>query len=54
MDKVKSALGVDGKGQEGTEPVSGQEGKGTAEQPFDQGNEAGALPFWLSSSSCSS
>jgi hypothetical protein len=23
----------------GTEPISGQQGKGTAEEPFDKGNE---------------
>jgi len=39
MDAIKSAVGLGKTTQEGQEPVSGQQGEGTAAQPFDQGNE---------------
>lgn len=41
MDPAKSASEFGSKLQSGEEPVSGKEGKGTAEQPYDQGNAEG-------------
>lgn len=41
MDKLKSAVGIDKKDQEGQEPVSGATGEGTTAEPFDAGNQAG-------------
>ena len=42
MDRLnQSVSGIDRKLQSGNEPVSGESGQGTAEQPFDQGNAEG-------------
>ena len=41
MDKIKSAVGVGNKDQEGQEPVSGESGEGTTAKPFDAGNKPG-------------
>ena len=42
MEAIKSGLGLAPKeNQEGTEPVSGETGKGTSTEPYDQGNAAG-------------
>lgn len=41
MDKLKGAVGLGGKDQEGQEPVSGAKGEGTAPEPFDAGNKQG-------------
>ena len=41
MDALKSATGLTNKLQSGEEPVSGKQGKGTASQPYDQGNAEG-------------
>ncbi|KAG8530444.1 uncharacterized protein KY384_004946 [Bacidia gigantensis] len=41
MDALKSATKVDSKLQSGEEPISGEKGQGTAEQPYDQGNAEG-------------
>ena len=44
MEAVKSGLGITSKNsQEGTEPVSGETGKGTSTEPYDQGNATGEL-----------
>ena len=44
MEAVKSGLGLASKNsQEGTEPLSGETGKGTSTEPYDQGNTAGEL-----------
>lgn len=41
METIKSVIGL-GKGtQEGQEPISGETGAGTAEEPYDQGNQEG-------------
>lgn len=48
MEAIKSGLGLTPKQpQEGTEPVSGESGKGTSAEPYDKGNAAGKL-FFLS------
>ncbi|RMY46809.1 hypothetical protein D0865_09057 [Hortaea werneckii] len=39
MDAVKNVIGLGQKTQEGQEPVSGQQGSGTAGEPFDAGNK---------------
>ncbi|KAI4223010.1 MAG: hypothetical protein L6R36_005744 [Xanthoria steineri] len=41
VQKVKETLGMASNSQSGTEPVSGEMGEGTVEQPFDQGNKEG-------------
>ncbi|KAG6995576.1 50S ribosomal protein L15 [Physcia stellaris] len=42
METIKSGLGLAAKDtQEGTEPLSGETGKGTTAEPFDKGNAAG-------------
>lgn len=41
VQKVKETLDMASNSQSGTEPVSGEMGEGTAEQPFDQGNKEG-------------
>lgn len=41
VEKVKETLGMASNSQSGTEPVSGETGEGTVEQPFDQGNKEG-------------
>ena len=41
MDKLKGAVGMGGKDQEGQEPVSGAKGEGNAVEPFDAGNKQG-------------
>lgn len=41
MDKLKSAVGMGGKSEEGQEPVSGAKGEGTSAEPFDAGNKQG-------------
>ena len=41
MDPMKSATEMGNKLQSGEEPVSGEMGKGTAEQRYDQGNAEG-------------
>ena len=42
MEAVKSGLGLTSKNsQEGTEPLSGEMGKGTGTEPYDQGNASG-------------
>ena len=41
MDPKRSATEMGNKLQSGEEPLSGEQGKGTAEQPFDQGNAEG-------------
>lgn len=41
MDPQRSATEMGNKLQSGQEPLSGEQGKGTAEQPFDQGNAEG-------------
>ena len=47
MEAIKSGLGLAPKDtQEGTEPLSGETGKGTTTEPFDKGNAAGEL-FWI-------
>ena len=51
MDPAKSASVLGSKLQSGEEPISGEEGKGTAEQPYDQGNAEGAS-FGFASPSC--
>lgn len=48
MDSMKSATGLgsntdDASLKSGEEPVSGQKGQGTAEEPYDQGNAEGEL-----------
>lgn len=43
MDTIKNALGLSGSEQSGQEPVSGQGGQGTVNQPYDQGNVEGAF-----------
>lgn len=44
METIKSGLGLAAKDtQEGTEPLSGETGKGTTAEPFDKGNAAGEL-----------
>ncbi|KAK5136918.1 hypothetical protein LTR08_001425 [Meristemomyces frigidus] len=40
MDTVKDALGLGAKTHSGQEPVSGQQGQGTADAPYDAGNDA--------------
>ena len=39
MDSIKNAFGYGA--QSGQEPISGQTGQGTADQPYDAGNMAG-------------
>lgn len=50
MDRFNQSVSeIDRKLQSGNEPVSGESGQGTAEQPFDQGNAEGAsaiVPFY--------
>jgi len=41
METIKSAIGLGQKSQEGQEPASGQQGAGTAGEPYDQGNVVG-------------
>ena len=42
MDQLnKAASEVEAKLRSGQEPISGKTGKGTAEQPYDQGNAEG-------------
>lgn len=42
MESIKSALGLGGSTtQSGQEPVSGETGSGTVEQPYDGGNVQG-------------
>lgn len=49
MDTIKSTIasaskyvyGDDASNQSGQEPISGQQGKGTADEPFDAGNQEG-------------
>ena len=42
METIKSGLGLNSNNdQEGTEPLSGETGKGTSTEPYDQGNTAG-------------
>ncbi|KAI4281720.1 MAG: hypothetical protein L6R38_003470 [Xanthoria sp. 2 TBL-2021] len=41
VEKVKETLGMGSESQSGTEPVSGETGEGTVDQPFDQGNQEG-------------
>ena len=44
MEAVKSGLGLTSENnQEGTEPLSGETGKGTSTEPYDQGNAIGEL-----------
>lgn len=52
MEAIKSGLGLTSKDpQEGTEPLSGETGKGTTTEPFDKGNAAGKLfPEYLAPS----
>ncbi|KAI4255006.1 MAG: hypothetical protein L6R42_006958, partial [Xanthoria sp. 1 TBL-2021] len=38
VEKVKETLGMGSESQSGIEPVSGETGEGTVDQPFDQGN----------------
>lgn len=42
MDYIKSSLGYGS--QSGQEPISGETGKGTPDQPYDAGNVAGIVP----------
>lgn len=45
METVKTGLGLTSKNsQEGTEPLSGETGKGTSTEPYDQGNATGERP----------
>ena len=41
IEKVKETLGMGSNSQSGTEPVSGETGEGTVDQPYDQGNQEG-------------
>ncbi|KAL9101380.1 MAG: hypothetical protein Q9163_003361 [Psora crenata] len=41
MDTTKAATGLSNKLQSGDEPLSGETGKGTASDPYDQGNSEG-------------
>lgn len=42
METVKHAVGLDTpEQQQGQEPVSGEQGQGTATDPFDAGNKEG-------------
>lgn len=41
MEKIKDAIGFGSKFQEGQEPVSGEQGAGTATEPYDAGNREG-------------
>ena len=41
MDSLKAATDLANKLQSGEEPISGEQGKGTASQPYDQGNAEG-------------
>lgn len=44
MDTLKSATGLgDPKQQSGEEPLSGEQGKGTVGEPYDQGNSEGGF-----------
>ena len=44
MEAIKSGLGLAPENaQEGTEPVAGEQGKGTTAEPFDKGNALGGL-----------
>ncbi len=45
MDSMKSATGLstDPSQKSGEEPLSGQKGEGTVEEPYDQGNAEGEL-----------
>ena len=45
MDASKTAASVGNKLQSGEEPVSGKIGKGTAGEPYDQGNAEGMLSY---------
>lgn len=47
VEKVKETLGMGSESQSGTEPVSGETGEGTVDQPFDQGNQEGESTFPL-------
>lgn len=38
MEKIKDAIGLGAMGREGQEPVSGEQGAGTATEPYDAGN----------------
>jgi len=42
MEKIKDAIGLGATGREGQEPVSGEQGAGTATEPYDAGNREGA------------
>lgn len=49
MDALKSATGNPSqKLSSGQEPVSGEQGKGSVGEPFDQGNAEGERRFFLS------
>lgn len=45
MESIKNALGLGGgttdTTQAGQEPISGEQGSGTAAQPYDAGNQQG-------------
>lgn len=43
MDYIKSSLGYGS--QSGQEPIAGEVGKGTADQPYDAGNTAGMMSY---------
>ena len=47
VEKVKETLGMGSNSQSGTEPVSGETGEGTVDQPFDKGNQEGEFTFFL-------
>lgn len=51
MDSLKAATGLGGGGAHqkeagGEEPVAGQKGPGTVEEPYDQGNAEGEFFFF--------
>lgn len=48
IEKVKDTLGMGSKSQSGTEPVSGETGEGTVDQPYDQGNQEGEFEYCFS------
>jgi len=43
MEKIKDAIGLGATGREGQEPVSGEQGAGTATEPYDAGNREGTI-----------
>ena len=53
MDSLKAATGLSGGAQQqqqqqsGEEPLAGQKGPGTVEEPFDQGNAEGEYFFFF-------